>query len=78
MTYDEVFCNPDVSNVKPGDTVVQWLGGEYPARLTVTAVEGNRIVCGGWEFDRKTGMEIDPVLGWDRRKSGSYIEKFGS
>jgi hypothetical protein len=40
--------------------------------VTVTA---NRIVCsGGWEFDLKTGAEIDEALGWGPDTStGSFI-----
>ena len=35
-------------------------------RLKVTQLTAYRIICGGWEFDRQTGAEIDEDLGWGR------------
>lgn len=34
-------------------------------RLNVTEVTDSTIVCGPWTFNRDTGMEVDPELGWD-------------
>ena len=30
----------------------------------MTQLTADRIICGGWEFDRQTGAEIDEDLGW--------------
>jgi len=42
--------------------------------LTVTAVTEDRIICGPWEFDKRTGAEIDEDFGWGPGFSGSYIQ----
>ncbi len=49
----------DFQSVKPGDTVNRMLAGQIPMKLKVTDVTDTRIVCGGWEFCRITGIEID-------------------
>ena len=58
-----------------GDEVVRLLGGRIPMYLKVTALYEDRIVCGAWEFDRKTGIEIDEQFGWGPTtgKSGSVL-----
>ena len=57
-----------LSELVVGDYVLRWLGGlPQPMRLPVKQVRADRIVClGGWEFDRKTGAEINEDLGWGR------------
>jgi hypothetical protein len=53
-----------MEEIKVGQTVTRWLAGTIPMELRVTSVTDDRIVCGGWEFDRATGAEIDEDLGW--------------
>jgi hypothetical protein len=65
-----------LSDIKAGDFVLRWLPDvPAPMRLMVVTVTANRIVCsGGWEFDPKTGAEIDEALGWGPDTStGSFI-----
>ena len=65
-----------LSNIKAGDFVLRWLSGvSTPMRLEVVIVTADRIVCsGGWEFDLKTGAEIDEALGWGPDTiTGSFI-----
>jgi hypothetical protein len=45
-------------------------------KLRITAITTERIICGSWEFDRKTGAEIDEDLGWGPQGTGSYIRGF--
>ena len=62
--------------VKAGDFVLRWLSGvPTPMRLEVMSVTAERICCaGGWEFDPKTGAEIDKALGWGPDTvTGSFI-----
>jgi hypothetical protein len=59
--------------IKSGDVVTRLLGGEVPMNIRVTDVTDDRIICGAWEFDRGTGMEIDEQLGWTKTRSGSCI-----
>ena len=65
----------NLSDVKAGDTVIRNLAGiEMP--MQVTEVTGDRIKCGGWEFCRLTGAEIDDDLGWGPQAghTGSFIK----
>lgn len=64
-----------LDQLKVGDPVVRTLAG-IPMHLKVTAITGDRIICGAWEFDRATGVEIDDDLGWGPAHgfSGSYIQ----
>lgn len=59
-----------------GDTVIRWLGGEIPHRLTVTKITDALIICSAWEFDRVTGAEVDSALVWGPPPgmTGSYLE----
>ena len=44
-------------------------------RLKVTQLTADRIICGGWEFDRQSGAEIDEDLGWGPSGvTGSFLE----
>jgi len=44
-------------------------------RLKVTQLTADRIICGAWEFDRRTGAEIDEYLGWGPSGvTGSFLE----
>jgi len=63
-------------NIKVGDTVTRLLAGTIPMELKVTEVTDDRIVCGGWEFDKATGVEIDEELGWGPppKMTGSFIK----
>ena len=75
----------DFFHLKPGDQVLRLLG-ERTMLMGVREVHHAVLVCdalykdnttfpGGWEFDRKTGIEEDPELGWgvEFGKSGSRL-----
>jgi hypothetical protein len=65
-----------VDEIKVGDVVTRWLGGEIEMQLRVSAITEDRILCGGWEFDKATGAEIDDDLGWGPppKMTGSFIK----
>ena len=44
---------------KKGDKVRRMLVGEIPSDLTITEVKDDLIICGSWQFDRDTGIEVD-------------------
>jgi hypothetical protein len=57
-----------------GDKVLRWLAGiAVPMPFIATEVTDARIICGPWEFDRNTGAEIDELLGWGSKSTGSCI-----
>lgn len=66
--------------VKVGDTVVRMLAGR-PMLLTATEITDDLIICGvpgqpeaeGWSFSKNNGAEIDDMLGWDEKRTGSYL-----
>ena len=61
-------------DVTVGDTVFRFLGTiGTPLPLRVSAVTEERIICGDWQFDKRTGAEIDEFLGWGPALTGSYI-----
>lgn len=61
-------------DVAVGDGVFRFIGdSNSPMPLKVTAVTEDRIICGEWEFDKRTGAEIDELLGWGAAMTGSYI-----
>jgi len=47
--------------MKKGDVVIRNMFG-IRMELYVTDVTNDRIICGDWEFDKKTGAEIDDML----------------
>lgn len=61
--------------VKVGDKVTRIFGGEIAFELLVTAITDDLIVCGSWEFDKRSGYEVDDELEWgpEYGKSGSYL-----
>jgi hypothetical protein len=65
-----------LAEIAVGDFVLRWFGGiPKPMRLRVTQLTADRIICGGWEFDRRSGAEIDEELGWDPGGvTGSFLE----
>jgi hypothetical protein len=65
-----------MDEIKVGDTITRWLGGTIEMQLRVSAITEDRIVCGGWEFDKATGAEIDEDLGWGPppKMTGSFIK----
>ena len=76
----------DFSHLKPGDQVLRLLCEQTVMRMVVREVLPTVLVCdavlegsstfpGGWEFDRKTGLEEDPELEWgvEFGKSGSRL-----
>ena len=68
-----------ISSVKKGDTVRRMLAGTIPMDVKVTDLTEEKILCGkegdGWEFDRRTGAEIDDFLGWGAppKMTGSFL-----
>jgi len=66
-----------LQDIKVGDVVARYLAGELRLNLEVTEVTHDKIICGDWEFDRKTGAEIDDLLDWGPppKRTGSYIRK---
>jgi hypothetical protein len=72
-----------LKDIKPGDEIDRNLIGKS-VRMRVRSVDDNLIVCdvildddsiypGGWEFDRKTGHEVDREFGWGPGHSLSYL-----
>lgn len=64
------------TDVQVGDRVGREMGKSGPLMwLTVTKVDEEIIHCNLWQFDRKTGAEIDHELKWgpEYGKTGSYI-----
>ena len=66
-------------DVKVGDRVGRDFGGgafDKLMWLTVTEVDETTIHCNAWQFDRKTGAEIDHELRWGPKygRTGSYIK----
>ena len=59
------------TDIKVGDIVTRNLLG-MTRDLKVQSVGETLIDC-GWTFDRRTGAEVDSVLGWTATKSGSYL-----
>ncbi len=66
-----------LEGIEVGDEVIRLLGGEIPMPLTVDKVTDALIICGPWEFDKKTGAEIDEELGWNTSQTGSYLIRAG-
>lgn len=66
---------PLLPELKVGQYVTRFLAGSIPMTLHVTSITDDRILCGEYEFDRKTGAEIDDFLGWGPppKMTGSYI-----
>lgn len=62
-----------LAEIRVGDQVCRHLAGSIAMPLLVTDIQGNRIHCGPWIFSRANGAEIDPELGWDEQRAGSYI-----
>ena len=61
-------------DVVVGDTVFRFIGGSATLMsIRVTAVTDELILCGEWRFDKRTGAEIDELLGWGPALTGSYI-----
>lgn len=78
--FQTIAMSRNLSDTKVGDFVLRWLAGiPTPMRLKVVSVTANLIICyGGWEFDRKTGAEIDEDLGWGPDvATGSFITPDG-
>ena len=53
--------------IQTGDRLTRMLGGKVPMLVTVTGVNylAGTLTAGAWLFNRDTGMEIDPAMGWD-------------
>jgi nitrite reductase/ring-hydroxylating ferredoxin subunit len=55
-----------------GDVVTRNICGHL-MRIKITEITKDRVICGPWEFDLRTGMEVDEALGWTARSSGSFL-----
>ena len=63
-----------LNDVAVGDAVFRFIGDfNTPIALQVTAVTEDRIICGEWQFDKRTGAEIDELIGWGPALTGSYV-----
>ena len=62
-----------LDDLKVGDEVVRMIVGGPFMRIKVTRVDPDTLRCGEWEFDLRTGAEIDVDLGWGPDGTGSYI-----
>lgn len=62
-----------LTSLTKGDHVVRLLAEEARMDLKVTQITPTTIICGLWEFDKVTGLEIDEELGWDAQQSGSRL-----
>jgi hypothetical protein len=45
--------------------------------LVVSSVTADRIVCGAWQFDQRTGAEVDDGLDWGPppKRTGSFLRR---
>lgn len=69
---------PSFLEVKAGDKIKRMLADTVPMVLTVEKIDDDLIhTYGGWMFDRKTGAEVDPDLGWGPppAMTGSFLVK---
>ena len=48
--------------MKIGDIVTRMLMGGIPMKIKITDITDLRIICGPWEFDKITGIEIDDEI----------------
>lgn len=58
----EPLCELDFPKLQKDDIILRQLGGLIPMELKITDVTEDRIICGSWEFDRNTGIEIDEMI----------------
>lgn len=63
----------ELRNLKVGDVVERYMGGQVAMELIITEVTDDRIICGPWEFDRTYGYEIDEDLGWGAVRGGAIV-----
>lgn len=61
-----------LEDVKVGDIVTRVMAG-LPMQLKVSEVTDDLIKCGPWEFDKRTGAEVDEDLDWGIHGTGSYL-----
>ena len=60
--HRERIVSKKLAEIAVGDFVLRWFVGiPKPMRLKVTQLTADRIICGGWEFDRQSGAEMDQV-----------------
>jgi hypothetical protein len=69
--------NNFLKSLKVGDTITRVSKvTQALLNLRVTRITPDTIESGTWIFDKKTGGEFDPRIGWEPRegKSGAYIK----
>lgn len=69
------------TDVGPGDQITRMLAGTIEMTLVVERVDDKLIYAkGGWMFDRQTGVEEDPDLGWGVASgvTGSFLVPKGA
>jgi hypothetical protein len=62
-----------LGDVLVGDIVDRIMCGVPMMKLAVTEVTEERVICGSWQFDKKTGGEIDEDMDWTPSSTGSFI-----
>jgi hypothetical protein len=73
---DLITCTGlELGPVAVGDVVKRIMCGTAGMNLQVTEVTDNLIMCGSWQFDLKTGAEIDEDFEWTAKSSPSFITR---
>ncbi len=80
LTNDACFVMENIEvnskkfdHVSVGDHLIRSIGGKIKMTVKVTLVTEDKIHCGAWVFDKKTGAEIDEDLEWGPHVTGSYL-----
>jgi hypothetical protein len=60
MQYRMLFVE-ELETVQVGDEVIRVMAG-IPMTLRVTDVTETSIFCGGWEFSKEDGRELDDLM----------------
>jgi hypothetical protein len=72
METTTITISGPLDNVQVGDHLIRNLGG-INIPVTVTRIKNDKIYCGPWKFDMRTGAEIDKDLNWGPHGTGSYL-----
>lgn len=66
ITAFEVGVLVKFANVKIGDVLTREIANIIRVDVKVTGVTDQHVICGEWIFDKETGMEEDPEIGWGK------------
>lgn len=61
-----------MDNIKVGDELIRNMDG-IMIPIKITKITEDKIYCGPWKFDKRTGAEIDKDLNWGPQVTGSYL-----